>query len=870
MKKTLAIFLAFILLLSSVNMVVFATDGNTITLGDAVAVTEDTVTYTFTTEEEGAYIMYSQGEGCLCALLYNSDGNTITSGFQNADDGFGFYLEKVLGANATYTIEVYNRYPDDVATNYELYVEKLESDGTLAVGTEAKIRKKEAYHTFTPTVSGYYYIYTIGTFDTYGELYDSNGTKVYYDDNYGLDGNYRLEYYLTAEEDYVVYTKAWGTYDEYDIGLCVVPFSVDTEIEEGETHTVTDKWDILSFVAPKTATYRFYSVEEEDYETTYFGKIYNSDYEVISYINEELYSSNNFYVECEMTAGETYYLDTWMIWFNEYSPETYDVKIGEVSPITSLEIVPLDGTVAGPDEDLHCELIINPEVHKSEEIFWSITPERVGRIEYWDNNGASIELHSPGVAEVTAYTESGVETSYTVTCEGELPEIELNETKSAYIEYADEIHAYTFTADEEGYYGFLSKGNELDLKVALYEQGETEPFKTETSKGEGENFNIQFYNLDPGTEYVVEVAVERDEDDYEEYSGNYSLMAYVPTEEVQGVKLSVGDSYTVYADGEPYTFSASLIPETANLSALEYAVWSLTGDEIGYQMVYGRSFVKYEFYDPGVATLTVSIESGEFTDSCVITSQEASYNDIALDEVKTIYSDSHEYDKWFKFTASEGGEYTFYSTGENDTYMNVYDIEYDESIDQDDDSGYRYNFLYTIELGEGEEFYFRANTYNWDTDEFKVSVCKKHSPESVTIVENYYDYEIYGLFSAVMGNGGATYDKFSELEWTISDETVAEFSYFYDDGTVELYYIKRGVATLTVTTPEGYTDSYTFCAGIADINEDNNFDVLDLIGMKNVLLDSDSDGYHLVDIDENGVVNAEDLIIVKKMLFVKF
>lgn len=880
MKKLISFVLTFLIIISSLsglNTVVFATNSNTITLGSAVTVTEDSVTYTFTTEKAGAYVMYSQGEGCLCALLYNSDGNTITSGFQNAEDGRGFYLEKVLGANSTYSIEVYNRYPEEVPTDYELNVEKLESDGALAVGTEAKINKKEAYHTFTPTVSGYYYFYTTGTCDTYGELYDSAGAKIYDDDNFGIEGNYRLEYYLTAEDDYVVYTKSWYTYDEYDIGLCVIPFSVDAEIEEGEVHTVTDKWDILSFTASKTATYRFYSVEEEDYDynTQYYGKIYNSDYEVVSYVNEEIYSPNNFFVECEMTAGETYYLDSCMLWYNEYSPEAYDVTIGEVSPITSLQIMPLDGTVAGVNEDLHCELIINPSTHKSEEIFWSITPERVGRIEYYGEWGASIELHSPGIAEVRAYTASGVATSYIVTCEGELPEIELNETKNAYIEYSEEIHAYTFTAEEEGYYGFLSKGNELDLKVALYEQGETEPFKTETSKGDGDNFNVQFYNDVPGTEYIVEVAVECDENDYENHSGNYKLIAYVPTEEVQGVKIFQGNSYTVYADGELYTFNALLVPETANLYALEFAVWQLTGDAIGYQTVYGRNFVKYGFYNPGVATLTVSIESGEFSDSCVITSKEVGYSDILLDEVKTVNASGHQSEGWFKFVPEEDGEYTFYSTGNADIDM------YSNGNYCDYDSGYNYNFMYTVELSAGEEFYFECTPCSYEEQEkYYVSVCKAHNAESITIIEdpsNINEVGNYGIFSVKMGNGGAYYDRFDELIWDINDKTIAEVSYYYDDGKIELYFCGEGVATLTVTAPEGFSDSLDIYVGIeppkevkpGDINGDNEINSQDLTNLRITLLLNDNIDYNdnvACDTNGDGEINIIDLIRLKKYL----
>jgi len=874
MKKLLSIILMLVLLISSVNTVVFATGGNYLTLGNAVTVTEDTVTYTFTTEEAGPYVASSEGDGYLFASIYEEDGDCVTTAYQNQEDGMGFYIEAVLAADSVYSIEVYNRFPQNVATNYALTVDYKGFNGALSIGSEVKTNAIESYHSFTPSESGYYIIYTTGDENTYGKLYDGNAERVYSDDNMSFEGNYRLEYYLNAGETYSVYTKIYEAPEEFDVGICVRPFSAEASIEENVIHTVNDNWDILTFTPSKTATYIFFSEEEENYEITRYGQIYNSDFEMISWESNSMYSEGNFYVEADLTAGETYYLDTRVLWCSEVLPGAYNVKICELSPITSLEIVPLDGTVAGVNEDLHCELIINPEVHKSEEITWYIEPERVGRIEYSGDWGASIELHSPGIANVVAYSESGAEASYQITCEGELPELQLNKTADAYMEYDSEIHSYYFTAEEEGSYGVLSRGDDLDLKVAIYRDGETTPFKKGGSKGKGDNFNLQFYNLEPGTKYIVEVTTEYDEEDYNDHSGNYEIMAYKTTEEVEGIELSVGDNYTVYT-GEDYEFSVSLIPETADQYALEYITWNLTGDEIGMQTVYGRSFVEYRFYEAGTATLTASTdisdeEDGGFTASCVLTCKEVGYNNIALDEVKTVRADGHYSEGWFSFVAPEDGEYTFYSTGNEDIYIAIYNYEYDYAETLDDDSGSDYNFFYTIELAAGEEFCFETYTYSWKVDEYKVSVCKKHYPESITVVQKPSDYYSYGYFSVIMGNGGATYDRYDEIIWTIDDKSVAEISWYYNGGMVEVYLIKRGVATITAQTPEGLTDSYTFCSGIADVNEDEEFDVLDLVKMSSILLDTDPSSYYAADINEDGEVNSADMVLTKKMLFASF
>ncbi len=870
MKKIISLILTVSILISSLcglNTVVLAEDNPVLTLGETVTVTNDDVTFAFTTGQSGRYVVSTSGDTSLGAELIKPDGSYVTSAYGNAENRKDIYMSEVLAENTTYTLHIFNRTYGATTTNYTLTVSNIPFDGVLSPETEMKTDKEFSYHSFTPSVSGYYFIYTTGTEDTYGCLYNSNGEKLYQDDNMSLESNYRLEYYLNAGETYTVYTRVYSASENMDIGVCVAPFTSVKTIEENEIHTVTDKWDILTFVPERSGTYRFYSTGEEDYDTIYYGQIYNSDYEVISYQNEELYSDSHFYVEGDLTAGETYYLDTTMLWYWESSPETYDVTICEILPISKLTIVPTDGTVAGVNEDLHCELIIEPEVHRTEEITWYFEPERVGRIEYSGTWGASIELHSPGIAEVTAVAESGASASYTVTCEGELPELETNVTHNAYIEYNGESHSYYFTADEEGQYGILSRGN-LDLKATLYEVDDIYPLKKESQKGDKDNFNLQFYNLEPGKKYIVEVTTDYAEDDYDDHSGEYEIMAYKCTDEIEGIKLSVGDTYTVYTDDEDYTFSASLVPETANQSALEYAVWSLTGDEIGYQTVYGRSFATYRFYEAGTATLTVSIDDLEIADSCIITSKEAGYSTILLDEVKTVNASGHYSEGWFKFVPEEDGEYTFYSTGDADIDM------YSNDNYCDYDSGYNYNFMYTIELSAGEEFIFECVPYAYeDGDKYYVSVCKAHRAESVTIIEdrnNINEIGKYINFYLKLGNGGAYYDRADELDWSISDRSVAEFSYYYDDGSVELYICGEGVTTLTVTTPEGFSDSFDIYVGVeppqeeiipGDIDGTGEVDLSDVTNIARYFAGWDVDvNESALDVDGDGLVNLNDLI----------
>lgn len=68
----------------------------------------------------------------------------------------------------------------------------------------------EMWYQFTPSVTGYHTIHTDGILDTIGYLYDENGCQLTSNDDSGLNPNFKIVYYLTANRTYYVRVKAYS------------------------------------------------------------------------------------------------------------------------------------------------------------------------------------------------------------------------------------------------------------------------------------------------------------------------------------------------------------------------------------------------------------------------------------------------------------------------------------------------------------------------------------------------------------------------------------------------------------------------------------------------------------------------------------
>ena len=85
------------------------------------------------------------------------------------------------------------------------------------------------YFEFVPKVSKEYRFYTTGSSDTYGYLYNSNQSRLTYNNNSGEANNFFISYNLTAEETYYIAVKV---YDGSGTFTFVVEEPVDYKINE--------------------------------------------------------------------------------------------------------------------------------------------------------------------------------------------------------------------------------------------------------------------------------------------------------------------------------------------------------------------------------------------------------------------------------------------------------------------------------------------------------------------------------------------------------------------------------------------------------------------------------------------------------------
>lgn len=105
----------------------------------------------------------------------------------------------------------------------------------------------ELWYEFTPSTTAYYTIYTNGSLDTIGELYDSEGNFIDRNDDYGTELNFRLVHQLTKNQKYYIKvttyrnnTGAIGivvTSQVFVDSIVVAPANVT--LEKGKTKTLT-------------------------------------------------------------------------------------------------------------------------------------------------------------------------------------------------------------------------------------------------------------------------------------------------------------------------------------------------------------------------------------------------------------------------------------------------------------------------------------------------------------------------------------------------------------------------------------------------------------------------------------------------------
>lgn len=232
--------------------------------------------YRFTASASNAaeYTIYTSGSLDTMGYLYSSNGTLITSN----DDGGGslnFSITEELTYGATYYVKV-KAYGSNTG-NYDIRVgyttqsssggqddSDCSNDQASAIqltlnswrSDEICCPGAEMWYKFTPSSTAYYTVYTVGSLDTVGRIYDANSNQLDSDDDDGTGLNFRMVARLTAGQTYYVKVSAYGSNTGYfSIAITNTVFveyvSIDQgyiALDKGKTKTLT------ATVSPSYAT----------------------------------------------------------------------------------------------------------------------------------------------------------------------------------------------------------------------------------------------------------------------------------------------------------------------------------------------------------------------------------------------------------------------------------------------------------------------------------------------------------------------------------------------------------------------------------------------------------------------------------------
>ena len=230
--------------------------------------------YRFTASNSNAsqYTIYTSGSLDTVGYLYNSNGTLITS---NDDSGanMNFSITRSLTYGATYYLKVkaygsntgsYNVRVDYQTSSAEPDDNDCSNEMSSAInlglnswqGGEICCPGAEIWYKFTPSTTAYYTIYTVGSLDTYGYLYDSNGTELDHDDDDGSSLNFKMVQRLTANQTYYIKAKAFGNNTGYfSIAVTSTVFVESVSINQSYVHLDKGKTaNLTATVSPSYAT----------------------------------------------------------------------------------------------------------------------------------------------------------------------------------------------------------------------------------------------------------------------------------------------------------------------------------------------------------------------------------------------------------------------------------------------------------------------------------------------------------------------------------------------------------------------------------------------------------------------------------------
>lgn len=179
----------------------------------------------------------------IYTITYNANGGSGAPSSQQKEYNDGIYLSSSTPYRTGYTFKGWSTSSTATSASYSPG-DYFTSNGDITLyavweSTYTVLTANNSYsvylssgsskqYSFTPQTSGYYVIYSTGSYDTIVYLYNNSGSQIASNDQGGESNNFRLSYYLTAGQTYQYKVKFY-----YSSGSGTINFKF------GHVYTIT-------------------------------------------------------------------------------------------------------------------------------------------------------------------------------------------------------------------------------------------------------------------------------------------------------------------------------------------------------------------------------------------------------------------------------------------------------------------------------------------------------------------------------------------------------------------------------------------------------------------------------------------------------
>ncbi len=284
---------------------------------------------------------------------------------------------------------------------------------------------------------------------------------------------------------------------------------------------------------------------------------------------------------------------------------------------------------------------------------------------------------------------------------------------------------------------------------------------------------------------------------------------------------------------------------------------------------------------PGTAIITGTSTPGGRTDTLKVTvvpaSAPAAMPSLVPGQSYTAKNEEADEGAWYSFTPTETAKYTIASAAEKDVIVYLYDADMEE-LDYDDDDGFSTNFWLTYELTAGKTYYYKVRFYNetrtgdipfafgkaTDATDIGVFFDGDVERQENTLVTYFPEGGVGYLGGHIIATPGYANAECIDTA-TSSDEDVVEVT--HEDEWFDLYPAKAGTATITITTENGLTETFTLKAVEAkqyDFNQDQTVNQKDIDLLRKAIRNEAELGFlmGMAERDGNQVVNEADIAVI--------